>query len=79
MTLVEPPSNVDCCCFRSPAGSPTAMSARGRQSFSDPCERVAPTHLRDRRRPPSPVPPKTPSATGYLRLPREPSTILKSP
>ena len=57
----------------------SAMSARGRQSSFDRCERLAPAHRRHRKRPPSPLPTKTPSIDGRLRPARQPSAILKSP
>jgi hypothetical protein len=57
----------------------SAMSARSRQSSFHRCERLASAHRRHRKRPPSPLPMKTPSAADCRRLARQPSAILKSP
>ena len=57
----------------------SAMSAGGRQSSFDRCERLAPAHRRHRKQPPSSLPLKTLSAARCRRLARQPSAILKSP
>jgi hypothetical protein len=56
-----------------------AMFARCPQSLPDRCERDTPAQFRDRKRPPSPVPPPRLSAAGYRRVARKPSATRKSP
>jgi hypothetical protein len=62
-----------------PRWNTNAMFARCPQSLPDRCERDTPAQFRDRKRPPSPVPPPKLNAAGYSRVARKPSANRKSP
>ena len=62
-----------------PRRNPNPMFARCPRSLPDHCERDTPAQVRDRKPPPSSVPPPTLSAAGYRRVAREPSATRKSP
>jgi hypothetical protein len=61
-----------------PRRNTNAMFARCPQSLPDRRERDTPAQFRERKRPPSPVPPRL-NAAGYSRVAREPSANRKSP